>query len=247
MKFFAILILIVAIAPWALGQRGVSFGGHIAAPAHVGSRNVRGGNFAFGRGSSRSSRFDRYGAGYVSLPFPFFDDAFDSGDIYSTGYPVASAPPPFWMPPMRMTAGGPQDFVASDGNSSAARSSQPLMIELQNGRYVHVTGPAIDGEALPLASASQDAKSDAQRMVSSRAQDLAPALLVFRDGHNMEVRDYTIADGTLYARGDFYVDGYWSKKIEISSLNVPQTLEANAQRGVKFVLPSSPNEVVTRP
>jgi hypothetical protein len=247
MKPFAILVLISALAPCALGQRGAAFGGHVAAPAHVGTpRNARAGNFAFGHGGSRSSRFDRYGAGYVSLPFPFFDDAFDSGDIYSTGYPVASAPPPFWMPPMRMSAGGPQDFVASDADSFVARSSQPLMIELQNGHYVHVTSAAIDGQALPLVSASQDAKSGVPGG-SSPAEDLAPAVLVFRDGRNMEVRDYTIADGTLYARGDFYVDGYWSKKIEISSLNLPRTLEANAQRGVKFVLPSSPIEVVTRP
>ena len=44
------------------------------------------------------------------------------------------------------------------------------------------------------------------------AHDLPPALLVFRDGHTEEVRDYTIADGILYARGDFYTDGYWAGK-----------------------------------
>ena len=77
--------------------------------------------------------------------------------------------------------------------------------------------------------------------------DLPPALLVFRDGHSEEVRDYTIADGVLYARGDYYTDGYWSKKIDLSTLNVSQTLAANAARNVKFVLPASPNEVITRP
>jgi hypothetical protein len=71
--------------------------------------------------------------------------------------------------------------------------------------------------------------------------------LVFRDGHKEEVRDYSIADGVLYARGDFYTDGYWNKNISLSSLDVAQTLQANAERGVKFVLPSAPNEVITRP
>ena len=68
--------------------------------------------------------------------------------------------------------------------------------------------------------------------------------LVFRDGHSEEVHDYTIADGILYTRGDFYTDGYWNKKIELSALDIPQTLAANAARDVKFVLPSSPNEVI---
>ena len=51
----------------------------------------------------------------------------------------------------------------------------------------------------------------------------------------------------LYARGDFYTDGYWNKKIDLATLNVNQTLQANADRSVNFVLPSSPNEVITRP
>jgi hypothetical protein len=82
---------------------------------------------------------------------------------------------------------------------------------------------------------------------SSPAQNLPSAVLIFRDGHSEEVRDYTIADGILYARGDYYTDGYWSKKIDLAALNVPETLQANANRSVKFVLPSSPNEVITRP
>jgi hypothetical protein len=76
---------------------------------------------------------------------------------------------------------------------------------------------------------------------------LPPATLIFRDGHSEEVRDYTIADGILYARGDYYSDGYWNKKIGLTALNIPETLQANATRNVKFVLPSSPNEVITRP
>ncbi|HTU42661.1 MAG TPA: hypothetical protein VMF10_13205, partial [Candidatus Aquilonibacter sp.] len=60
-------------------------------------------------------------------------------------------------------------------------------------------------------------------------------------------RSYSIANGILYAQGDYYTDGYWNKKIDLSALDVPETLQANADHGVKFVLPSSPNEVVTRP
>ncbi len=138
------------------------------------------------------------------------------------------------------------------------------MIELQNGRYVRVTSTAANGDALPLATTpAQTAKPSAIRstgtpstrsnpatpplLAAASPKSLPPAVLIFRDGHSEEVRDYTIADGFLYARGDFYTDGYWNKKIDLSTLNLNQTLQANADRSVNFVLPSAPNEVITRP
>ena len=85
-------------------------------------------------------------------------------------------------------------------------------------------------------------------MISAKPSEPLPAaVLIFRDGHSEEVRDYTIADGMLYARGDYYTDGYWNKKIDLATLSVAETMQANANRSVKFVLPSSPNEVITRP
>jgi hypothetical protein len=123
------------------------------------------------------------------------------------------------------------------------------MIELQNGRYVHVSSTVANGDLLPVDPPDRVRSSQSLSPVNSapQTQPLPPAVLIFRDGHSEEVRDYTIADGILYARGDFYTDGYWNKKINLASLNVPETIQANSSRNVKFVLPSSPNEVVTRP
>jgi len=143
------------------------------------------------------------------------------------------------------------------------------LIELQGDRYVNVSSPAIDGEALPLSPAPDNihrsiapkatrshsnkpivqnsANASAPMIAAGSPRDLPPAVLVFRDGHSEEVRDYTIADGFLYARGDFYIDGYWNKKIDLSTLDLSQTLQTNSTRNVKFVLPASPNEVITRP
>jgi hypothetical protein len=74
--------------------------------------------------------------------------------------------------------------------------------------------------------------------------ELAPTVLVYRDGRREQVREYSIADGVLYARGDYYAVGYWNRKIELAALDLPQTVKANQERGVKFVLPDSPNNVV---
>jgi hypothetical protein len=72
-------------------------------------------------------------------------------------------------------------------------------------------------------------------------------VLVYRDGHHEQVFDYVIANGNLYARGDYYRDGFWTKTVQLSALDIPATLRANSDAGVKFMLPSAPNEVVTRP
>ncbi len=74
-----------------------------------------------------------------------------------------------------------------------------------------------------------------------------PAVLVFRDGHREEVSEYTIADGALYTRTDYYTAGSWNRQIELSALNLPDTVKSNQSRGVRFQLPSSPNEVIVRP
>ncbi len=234
--------------------------------------NSRSANFALGRGA-HSSGFRRpspYPYSYASLPFPFFGNSFNPNDIYSTGYPVASQPPPFVLEAARAFANSssPMGFTPALDNNRDSASSQPLMIELQNGQYVRVNSNAAEvDDAHDLTSAPsgttkknpQPAKSTRSHSSSpadstpalgsaaSRSRELPPATLIFRDGHSEEVRDYTIADGILYARGDYYADGYWNKKIALSTLNVAQTVQANTTRNVNFVLPSSPNEVITRP
>jgi hypothetical protein len=75
---------------------------------------------------------------------------------------------------------------------------------------------------------------------------MPPAVVVYRDGKREEVLEYSIADGVLYATGDYYRDGYWNKKIELTALDLPETEKANEDRGLKFVLPEGPNYVVMK-
>ena len=120
----------------------------------------------------------------------------------------------------------------------------PLMIELQDGRYVRSDG--VEKTAQSEASTAIQAK-----VVASSARsvptEVVPAVLIFRDGHREQVREYTVADGAIYAQGDYWVDGYWNKKILLSALDVPATLSANRGSGANFELPSAPNVVVVRP
>jgi hypothetical protein len=261
MRPLAIFALLTVLSPWAAAQRSA----HAAALHPASARfNSHAGN-AFGPGA-RLSGFRRFSP-HTSLPFPFLGDFLNLDDIYSSGYPVASQPPVILLQAARDMAASsdysPQLGMFQPKNDhDLASSTQPLMIELQNGRYVRVAGTPANGELLSLglgqAQTSDTKPAKLTRPISARlaasnstpqtpAPSLPPAVLVFRDGHSEEIRDSTIADGILYARGDYYTDGYWNKKIAISTLNVPQTLEANTTRNVKFILPTSPNEVITRP
>lgn len=76
---------------------------------------------------------------------------------------------------------------------------------------------------------------------------LPPAILVLRDGRQFEVKSYAIIGNTLYAHQDYWTTGRWTRRIQISSLDIPATLKVNQERGSNFRLPSGPREVIVRP
>jgi hypothetical protein len=172
---------------------------------------------------------------------PFYSDALNREGPFPASQPTVivlqAAPAPVPDPPSKPT--------------------QPLMIELQAGRYVRVSGEEssngetetklIDSATVSRAPAFARSQKPQAEMRSAAVPNPAPAILVFRDGHHEDVSEYTIADGNLYTHGDYYTSGSWNKKIDLSSLNLPDTITANQSRGIKFQLPSAPNEVIVRP
>jgi hypothetical protein len=91
------------------------------------------------------------------------------------------------------------------------------------------------------------AEANAQVTQPQTHTELAPTVLIFRDGHREQVPEYAIVGGTIYASGDYWQSGHWTKSIQLSALNIAATIQANHEAGVRFTLPSAPNEVVTRP
>ena len=131
---------------------------------------------------------------------------------------------------------------------------EPLLIEWQGDHYVRRSGgsSSLTVAETPEQSTSRKASAIQPAHFSAPATPLArtesaPATFVFRDGHQEQSSDYTIASGMIYARGDYWTSGSWTKKIPIAQLDIPATLRANADKGVPFRLPGAPNEVITRP
>ena len=66
------------------------------------------------------------------------------------------------------------------------------------------------------------------------AREQEPTVLVFRDGHKLEVRNYAIVGQMLW---DFGANG--TRKIPLSDLDLDSTRKLNDDRGVEFVLPKT--------
>src|ERR1700739_4333942 len=156
----SIVVFVVALATLpCLGQRHSGIG--------VGSRSGSG----FRSGHNGGSFFDHHTFGRRRSDFP---------GAYLLGDPF------FWYgddpAPQGTAEPGPPVLILRPETSAQARLT-PLLIELEGGRYVRHGGTAqatpreVSGEP----RTSQAATSDS-RMRDQSAQ-LAPTILVFRDGH----------------------------------------------------------------
>jgi hypothetical protein len=126
--------------------------------------------------------------------------------------------------------------------------SEPLLIELQGNKYVRFGGRQQSAER-GMNAPPDYAEAETHPLIARQPvqPELTPAILIFRDGHREQIREYAIVAGTLYASGDYWQSGHWTKNIQLSVLDLPATMQANQEAGIKFKLPSAPNEVVTRP
>jgi hypothetical protein len=178
------------------------------------------------------SRFEHRGlaqrAIFLGAPFFYPDYSYEPVDLRPT------------EPPIIVVQAAPATSTAEVSKPG------PLLIEWDGTSYVRSDRAAA---TRPSSAASQAQPlrpvRETSRMQSPK--ELPPVVLVLRGGQIQQVRNYTIADGILYAHGDYWTDGYWTRPIRLSSLDVPATFAANQQRGVTFVLPSAPNQVIIRP
>jgi hypothetical protein len=264
MRKVFLFALLALTARLALAQKGTAttpasdptnFLGPGSAAARMGSML----NFAPSGHRQGSPRFS---------PWSFLADPFLSGLPGSSDPPKASSPVIRWPSAAENLAPpgdqGPQQGqpllielrgdryvqISSSGTESEEHSGQPDYFREMSGRAGAKSGrsQADVGKTNVLSSRPRVSRGQGNTKnglaAGVRQHELASTVLVYRDGRREEVREYSIADGVLYARGDYYVVGYWNKKIELVALDLPQTMKANQERGVKFVLPDSPNHVV---
>lgn len=180
----------------------------------------------------RGQRHDS--AGSALLPFPYLYPDYDYEPVAPEVIPVQVVVAPPALPPV-----------------PAAAPVDSLLLENRGGQWVRVpTGGQL--AALSPSIQPDSAQASALRPEIASPKVAAPplalprAVLVFRDGHREEIEKYLIQGDVVYASGDYWSTGSWTKKISISELDVPATLKLNEERGGKFNLPSGPNQIVVR-
>ncbi len=235
--------LVVAIAPSAYAQRGFpgsmglgggprgsSGGFHVHGPFRGGGR----GHFPRPRIRCRGGYYNRsrFIAAPYFYPLDFYEDYNSSESqeteasvprvvVVKTTEPVVEPPPP---PP-----------------------AESLMLELRGDHWVRITDSGETEVGVQKGAAQGTIPRSATAEGDMPARRIPAAVLVFRDGHQEKTTKYTIIGPVIYASTNYWAGGAWTKRIPLAELDVPATLRVNQERGVKFNLPSAPNEVVVRP
>ncbi len=233
------LLALAVSMPFSVAQRRGGMG-----------RPASGGHAHFARGVPGARSFHRgrwplSGAGFLGSPFLYSD--YDSADAYLAGPYLAGNSENSY------DNGAPQVVVlqpASTGSAPRQARLAPLLIEWQGDRYVRFGGAQVkDGhgtEAHPDYAETGGARSlpTTTKPDAAVAKELPPTVLVYRDGHREEIYGYAIADGVIYVRGSDWQNGVWTKHIPLSALDPAATMQANLERGAKFMLPTAPNVVI---
>ena len=184
-------------------------------------------SFGISGGEGRRQRAFRRGSSFYGYGAPYYWG-------YDESYEPEPRPEPSSLP------GAPVPEIKS------APLPDPVMLELRGNQWVRVTTFGTPAESGSATETSAQSESKAPSAVRAESES-APALLVYRDGHTEEVSSYSIIGQTMYTKSDFWSSGSWTRTIQIADLDVPATLKQNRQRGVRFELPSGPDEVMIRP
>lgn len=154
-------------------------------------------------------------------------------NFFGGAYPVY-VPVPVVVDPYSMYQVAP-DQVEQEADDQAVVPGPTIFERRSPGELVDApenSAPA-DVTADPAPAAAAAPGNTADGGPPAQAED--PSVLVFRDGHRLEVQNYAIVGDTLY---DF-TPGHL-RKVPLSQLDLTATVKANDDRGVDFILPAPP-------
>lgn len=182
-------------------------------PASVTSLGPRGFDGTFFDG-----QFD---GGFTFGHHPRFITSFRNREFHRHFFPVIA---PYYVPYY------PWDYGFNGYDPSASQQAQPTQ------PVVVVVDPKSGNDRYGDHSLNEQRSAPPPQTQAppAPAREQEPTVLVFRDGHKQEVRNYAIVGQVLW---DFEVNG--THKIPLSELDLDTTRKLNDDRGVEFVLPKS--------
>jgi hypothetical protein len=248
LKITAILSVAALVPSAAQAQRGGMGGGHGVASAHVGGGAaarpagigamgaVRPAGMRVAAGHSRFvprrtfvprnrfvfNRSDRF------RHRRFFNNCFNTSGFGCGG--------PFLNGGLGLGYPLYDPFFNDYGSEFQQPQQQPVAEENEgdNDRETSFAVQALRDEILAMREESR-AREQARNNTPARSaaqDDGSNAVLVFRDGRQLSVRNYAISDHTVWV-----LSPNSARKIPVTELDVPATQQMNAKNGVEFHLP----------
>ncbi len=171
-------------------------------------------------------------------PYPFYGYPYFYGYSYGYGYPPAY-PYPYMAYPY-YGVGLQSDLVYSTGAIPTAAYMDNHDTGLQNEVYrlqaqvdqLRQQQYAEQQERQQYALSTPSAAPQPLPATRPRTEPTAPpTVLVFRDGHREETRNYAVAGQTLWIFSE-----QRARKVPLSELNVEATRQANEERGIEFAI-----------
>jgi len=119
------------------------------------------------------------------------------------------------------------DYGDNQETQTALAAQQQVINDLENElQYRRADRPPDETPPEQSAAAPASPKSAAPEPPSPAT------VLVFRDHHRAEVRNYAIMGDKLYEFADYH-----RKTIPLSDIDIPATVQANEEQGVEFRVP----------
>jgi len=168
----------------------------------------------------------------VFIPVPVFYSYYTDGGYPSPADPYvmsnASAPAP-----TDVSAAQQQTPERSEDELRAAylQGARDAMAQKDDSRYGEHYLDSRE-RARPAQPKQAEPSKPSEQPDPPAAEDKSPAtVFIFKDGHQLETRNYAIMSGTLF---DF--SGKMLKKIELGEIDAAATVKANDDRGVQVKL-----------
>jgi hypothetical protein len=199
----------------SLGPFGTDFG-----PTLLGNRH----GFRHGRFSGGRRVYSGNGAIFVPYPVPVYPEMYAEPDVpvdrYGNPVPSTYAPDSNYPGPYGNYPGPYGSYADPYGLTPPSQLRHEML---------NATPPA----SQPVSSAPKATSVNDQSDSSSNAVEPQPVtVLVFKDGHKLEIKNYAIQGSTL-----FNFDDKGPRKIALADIDVPATVSANDDHGVDFRVP----------
>jgi|SRR5690348_2967854 len=167
---------------------------------------------------------------FMFRPFGFRPIIFPPFSGYPESYPFTYFYPSLWPP---LDVQYQQASLIAHGDVAgevAAQEKEYLSNQVKSlADEVHSLREEQASRQMPP---SAEAPAQPSARPESRLQQTFPVtVFVYRDGHEMEARDYAIFDEMLWV-----FDGQTARKFPLSAFNIPASRQVNEEHGVEFPL-----------